>query len=340
MDRQELNDGDSRGAYLEILAALCLMKEGGRDLFAFLSSNDQQMLEQISKSNPHQKESDAKEFLNRFQKVKKIKEFSPLDEIHPGWILDRLEDESPRVLGLLCRFLPSDKARELIQYMPVSLRQKLPKMNESYRVSPEIFEIVKRLVEKKLSYAICPPEGPSFSFAHLAWMKQDDLRKLFYDLGLDEIKKAFFQVEPPMLRTFLSRFPTHEAKEIRQRIEHGGTVSPAKKQEAQKHLFLLHLEHFSAEELILEIGYSVFARALVVGEKKWAEIICHKITPKEGIRLKRLVQESASQVADHRVQERKEAILQRVAVLVDKKNIRRYWKDSKISLGHGTIKTN
>ncbi|GEM_PF-3105293 len=345
MNQQEPNNGDSRGAYLEILAALCLMKDGAeaRDLFAFLSAHDQQKLEQISKSSPHQKESDVKEFLNRFQKVKKIKSFSLLDEIHPGWILDKLEDESPRVLGLLCRFLPGDRARELIQYLPLSIRQKLPKLNESYRVSPDILDIVKRLVEKKLSYAIYPPEDSSFSFAHIAWMKPDDLRKLFYDLGLDEVRKAFFRVEPTTLRTFLSRFPTHEAKEIRQRIEHGGAVSLAKKQESQKHLLLLHLEHFSAEELILEIGYSVFARALMVEEKKWADVICHKMEPKEGVRFKRLVQESISQVADHLgiqgIQERKEAILQRVSVLMDKKSICRYWKDGKISPEHGTIKT-
>ena len=133
----------------ELVASLCLMDEGGgRNLFIHASAQDEQELNRIA--DRIAKEGTPGE---EFHKLKRSHPASALTEVHPGWILEKLEGESPRILGLLCRFLPGDRVKFLIDHLPASKKKLLPKINESYRISSEIGEIVRGLVEKKFAFS-------------------------------------------------------------------------------------------------------------------------------------------------------------------------------------------
>lgn len=321
-----------RATYQEMLAALCLIGDGekGKDLFAFASLRDHEGLLRIADRICRDGEIHRKEILGRIQRTRRLSGFSALQEIHPGWIAEKLGGESPRLFGLLCRFLPGDKVRYLIHQLSGgrSLTQ-WPKMNESYRVAPEIVEIVRRLIEVQLTPPVSLPEGDSFSFFHIARMKGDDVRVLFWDLGLEEIRRAFQGVEPRVLRAFLSRFSPKEAGEISGRIRHGANVPGDRRRSAQRHLVSLPLGPVSAGDLLREIGYSVFAQALSPEEGAFGELVCEKLSPEEGYRLKRVIQESVASrgIPSQGVPENKEEILGRLSWLAEKGIIRRYWKE-------------
>ena len=314
----------------EMLAALCLMGEGGKgqDLFAFASPQDQERLNRIADDwlKEGRSKVDRKELLTHIQRLTRLKGFSVLEEIHPGWVLEKLKEESPRLFGLLCRFMTGEKVQYLIKHLPPHERKRLPKVSETYGVSPPIAEMVRGLIEKKLALDFPPRTGDTFAFPHIAWMKADDLRTLFWDLGLDEIRKAFYDVEPQIFRPFLSRFSSQEAKEIRGRIESGRPVPPEVKTEAQKHLVSLSLDQLPPEGLFREIGYSVFARSLLPEDLAWAEIVCQKLSPEEGYRLKRILQESVAAKPEAAV--KKEAVVGRISFLALKGLIRRYWREA------------
>jgi hypothetical protein len=299
----------------EILARLCLMGEGekGLDLLAFASKEDEA----------------GKEQLGRVRRLSHLRPVSVLEEIHPGWILEKLRGESPRLLGLVCRFVTGEKAQYLISHLAPEERKRLPKVRESYDLSPQLVEIVRELVEKSLAVSLPQRAGEAFGFSHIAWMRDDDLRTFFRDLGLEEIRKAFAEVEPQIFRAFLARFSPAEAKEIRGRIETGKAVSLEEKRAAQKHLVSLSLENgeLPPDALFREIGYSVFARALSPDDRDWAEWICQKLAPEDGYRLKRMVQERTASQPETTLQERKEKILHRLSLLAQKGLIRRYWKE-------------
>lgn len=327
-----------RTTFQEMLAALCLIGDGekGRELFAFANPEDREALERMHLRLSREGEISRKALLDRIRKLRRLTSFSPLLEMHPGWILEKLEGESPRLFGLLCRTLPGEKVRFLLNQFAVHPdRPALPKMAESYRVAPEICELVQTLIESKLSPAFRLSPEDSFSFFHIARMKSDDLRILFWDLGLEEVRKAFSHVEPQVLRAFLARFSPKEAAEIRGRIEHGAVVSDESKREAQKHLISLTLEPLSAGGLLREIGYSVLGRSLSVEEGPWGEVVCQKLLPEEGYRLKRVIKESACSVPPAVSQKKKEEILGRVFVIAEKGLIHRYWKeDADVELTH------
>lgn len=312
----------------EMLAALCLIGEGeaGRKLFAFAGKKEQPELDVIAGRICEGEKVKRKELLGRIQKIAQLNRFSLLEEIHPGWIMEKLQNESPRVIGLLCRFLSGEKAQYLIGHLSVEDRNRLPKLNDSYLVAPEIVEIVRHLVEKKLNIAPLPRLSGNFSFTHIALLRSEDLRIFFWDLGLEEIRRAFHDVDPQMFRAFLARFSTKEAKEIRERIESGGKVTVEEKREAQRHLVSLTLEHLPSDALLREIGYSVFSRALFPAESAWVERICQKLSPTEGYRLKRVLQEPKSVASP---EQKREEIMKRLFSLAKSGLIRYYWRPEK-----------
>jgi flagellar FliG-like protein len=313
----------------ELLAALCVMNEGenARSLFAFSSENDEKDLSKIADRLLKEGDVDASEVFARIRKARGLTGGAGFSDIHPGWILEKLEGESPRVLGILCRFLTGDKIKYLIEHLPESRRKLLPKVNESYKVAAPVAEIVRALAEKKLTFVVpVAGQGGAFSFPHLTVLKTDDLRTLFRDLGLEEIRKAFKDVEPQVLRAFLARFVPKMAREIRERIDHGGSVAPEIRSEAQRHLISLPLEKLPVEDLFREIGYSSFAHALEVEDMAWADMVYHKLPPEEGYRLKRILQETVKRRAFSAVEARRQEILRRIASLAKSGAIRKYWK--------------
>lgn len=313
----------------ELLAALCVMNEGeaARSLFAFAPASEEAELNRIADRLIQEGEVDAAELFGRLQKSRGLSLGGGFADIHPGWILEKLEGESPRVLGILCRFLTGDKVRYLIDHLPESRRNLLPKVNESYKVAPEVAEIVRTLSEKRLTFQ-APTQGGSFSFAHVTVLKTDDLRTLFRDLGMEEIRRAFKDVEPQVLRAFLARFVPKMAREIRERIDHGGSVPPDARTEAQRHLVSLPLEKLPVEDLFREIGYSVFAHALEPEDMIWADMVYHKLPPEEGYRLKRILQDTVKRRPPTSVEARRQEILGRITSLAKSGAIRKYWKSS------------
>ncbi len=314
----------------ELVAALCLMHEGetGPALFAFASPQDEKDLIAISARLGKEGAIDPDDVLARIQKTKRTQLTSGLDQVHPGWILEKLEGESPLVLGIVCRNLSGDKVKYLIEHLPEAERRRLPKVSESYHVSSQIAEIVKEGVERKFAYNLPEAVDSSFSLPHVTLIKPDDLKTLFWDLGLEEIRKAFRDSDPNVLKAFLARFSPKMAKEIRDRIQYGGAVPTDVHQEAQKHLVTLPLEKLPVERLFVEIGYSVFARALGPEDFEWAEIVYQKLPPEEGYRLKRVMTETVPAKSHPSLQTKKDLILGRIYHLVEKGQIRRYWKGS------------
>lgn len=313
-----------------IIAAFCRMEgEEGARLFPFLPDQEASALKKTFDTVPQGEALPREEVIDEIWRMAPVRRKSVLEEVHPGWILEKLENESPRLIGLLCRFLSGDKVRYVIQQtsqdkeMPTEFRR-LPKINEAYHVAAPVLELVRDLIEKKFSFV--RPQGDSFGFVHVILMKPDDLRTLFRDLGVHEVRNAFQGVDPPILRAFLSRFPPKEASEIRNRIDLSDKVPEGRRREAQKHLASLALEKLPTDELMREIGYSVFARAILSEEESWADFICQKTAPEEGYRLKRMIQEGRGRIPQAKKEEKREEILGRIFVLAEKGMIRKYWK--------------
>lgn len=308
----------------EMLVALCLMAEGekGKALFQFAALDEVGSLERIS-HRLLRGTLDRRLLKDRIRNLTRYGCRLGLEEVHPGWILEHLRAESPRIVALLSQFLSTPKAEFILSHLTFEERQRFPQSSRA--VAPEIVAIVRSLIEKKLGLTPLKSDE-SFSFSHLGTLKGEDLKALFRDLGIEEVGRAFRGVEPQVLRTFLSRFNLSEATEIRKRLKESLEVSATERRAAQRHLLSLSFDHLPAERFFLEIGCSVFARALTSDEVSWAEGLSQKLTVGEGYRFKRLLQErqKVNREESDRV---KEEVMKRLFVLAKQGKVKRYWKE-------------
>ena len=315
----------------QMLAYTMLMVEGERfePLLQFLPQEEGGALKEFAHSIWSQKkEGGAKIVLQKIKEVFVQKKISILSEIHPGWIVEKLRDESPRILGVLCRYLPGDTVKYLIKNLPAEQAKQLPKMSKAFGLSSELILWIKNILEKKFAHPHLPEPDRSFSFSHIGWINGDDLRTLFRELGLEEIRKGFSKVDFQSLKVFFSRFSSEDTRELKGRIIDSPSCSPEEKKRAQKHLVSMELQALDAETLFYEIGFSYFSQAILPGESCWAEAICQKLSPHEGYVLKRFIQENNGKASEAQANRAREDILKRVFYLTEKRAIRKYWQEA------------
>ena len=312
-----------------MLAYTALMTEGEKcaALFRFLPQDQEKtMTDFAQKIWAEQKRHGPKWIVQKVKAVMIERQISILNDIHPGWIVEMLREESPRVLGVLCRYLPGETVRYMIKHLPTEKAKQLPKVSESFALPSELILWIKSLLEKKFPHPQLPEPGERFSFSHIGWMTGKDLRTLFRDLGLEVIRKAFSQVDFQSLKIFFSRFSAADTKELRARIIDAPPAAPKEKKHAQKHLVTMELNSVDPETLFHEVGYSSFAQGLLPEEHEWANALCQKLSPQEGYVLKRFVEGGGEKVAEGERQSLRQDILRRIFYLTEKGLIRKDWQ--------------
>lgn len=311
----------------EMMVALCLMAEGneGKKLLSFASPANNRHLEEIA--NRLEREGlNPQTLKTRIENLFQIASRRALEEMHPAWIVEHLSQESPRLLALLSHWLSPTKmgvVRELVRR-----RWGITVPHPDREISVGLLELIKGLVEKKLGVEKKRPVRKNFSFDQLETLKGEDLVALLEELGIEEIRKAFSEVEPNLFKAFLSRFPMLQATELRERLVVGTTVSEEEKKIAQKRLLSLPLGPVSPQKLFFEVGSSLFAKALRDQDWSWAVRCCHKLPVKEGYRLQRLIQGHRTK-GEKRDDLLRDEILETLKVLASRGKVRRYWKDDR-----------
>lgn len=252
----------------------------------------------------------------------------PLKDVHPGWILEYVRHESPRVIGLVCRYLPGNQVRYIIQNLPSEIQEQLPSMNESFGIPQELLTHVRSVLENHFYRLPRPGAEEAFSCHSIPWMKPSDIDVVIRELGYEEIRLAFTGVEPKVLQAFLTRFPLKEAKEVRRRVSVGPAVQVAERQVAQKHILSADLDVKKAEDLPYEIGLSVLAECVDPRDREWITGVVVKLTPRAGYSLRRYLEERQPQLNAQQIHRRQAKLLECIRDLAERVKISSYWRSS------------
>ncbi len=249
----------------------------------------------------------------------------PIHEIHPGWLLEVVKEESPRVIGLICRYLPGHHVRFVIENLPREIRDKLPTLNESFGLPVELINEVKSFLGSRFFQGTPPNAGERFSVRHIPWMSARDIRCVVRELGYSELRKAFVGMDVQAIQAFLTRFPLEEAKELRAHIEKGPAISDAEHKRAQAHIVGMNLDVSCAADLPYEIGLSALAEAVAADETGWIEGVVVRLDPAEGYSLRRYVKEAQASGRSDSCERRQTELLGLIRELADNGKIAQYW---------------
>lgn len=203
-------------------------------------------------------------------------------DIHPDWIMDALVRESPRTVGTILRYLPSEKTSRLIETMPEPFLQRLPKLSETFSLDPDLVRILKQKFEMSFEKEALKNIGP---FEFLTQYNEEKLLRFFKNLGLKELTLAFSVLPKEAMDVILGRLPGNDALALRESMKKE-TGSLDRKKKAQSHVLSMNLDSTSPDFLLVEAGFYMFSKAMLEPHRILVDFLVKKISKMLGNRLK------------------------------------------------------
>jgi len=185
-----------------------------------------------------------------------------IDGIHPSWIVQKLEHESPRIVAaVMIGFSPS-LLRQIVDTLPVELRKKLPTKQDMSQLNPGII----KLIQLQFARAFTPMPKANFNgvfklsdVVHLDFV---EINALLRACGIDELAQALSRAGRYTLAELLKRLPRDFAQELAQAVSltHQPDAHEAKR--AQHFLMSMMKDFTHVEELAQKAGLYRLAHAL------------------------------------------------------------------------------
>ncbi len=252
--------------------------------------------------------------------------FSSLAEIHPAWILEKLKEEPPRIIGIILRFLPSNHVRYILKNLSPIICKQVPNMVESFSVHPDVLDTIRRKFEgnflpMRISRLIGNP-----GFENLYYLKESELEDLFVELGLTELAIALSEMSPNVLKIIYNRLDIKEAKKLKARIDAlPPEVAPEFVRQAKATFMKLESERVGSKQFLKTIGLGAFADAMDEDSVDLMRLILQRLDPKDGYKLKRLVDERRIRQNFVSSEQRREMVLGAVRFLAQEGRVDKVW---------------
>jgi hypothetical protein len=311
-----------------MVATLAVIEEGERaaDLLAFVSDGEKGSLKSVIdaclKIDPSERE-----FKLRQQARSQLssEQWSGLAEIHPAWLLEELKIESPRIIGIILRYLPSRHVRFLLEHLPPTIRFAIPNVVEAFSVPQPVLDVIRRRFESRFQPLHLSRSIEQFGFDELYYLKGDELEVFFKDLGLQELAMALDGISGKSLNVLLNRLSLRDAKRLQQRMRSLEDVTGVLKRQARYTVLEVEGEHLGPEHLLLEIGLAAFARAVSPAHNDLFRMLEIKLDPRISYVLKRYIDERLEKNTSAVAEERQNLIVSRVAALANESLIDPSW---------------
>lgn len=242
-------------------------------------------------------------------------DFTGLSEIHPAWLVEVLSKESPRIIGIILRYLPSKQVRYIIEHLPKRIKHRLPQLIDSFAVPSPILKIVRGRFERQFMSSGSINCGDDFGFEHISHLKSKDLETLFKDIGIHELAMSLKGVDRRSLNILFNRLSVDEARSLQQRIRSLVDIPASFLKEAKYTVLEMSLTEADPNELLLDVGLNAFARALTEDDLYMFPVIKQKLEPRLSYMLKRYIDQHMASNTDEAAGKRKELIFGRVVAL-------------------------
>jgi len=300
--------------------------EGAKDLLLFASDNDlgacKTVMESCLAIEPSKR---ALELGQQINTMIASEQWSGLAEIHPAWILEELRTESPRIIGIILRYLPSRHVRYLLEHLPPTVRFAIPNVVEAFSVPKPILDVIRRRFESRFQRLHLSRSFDHFGFEQLYYLRGEELEVFFRDLGLQELAMALHGISSKTLNVLFNRLSLRDAKRLQQRVKTLGNVSQIVKRQAMYTVLDVEGEHLGPEHLLLEIGLAAFARSITPENHNLFRRLEIKLDPRISYVLKRHIDERLEKNTAAVIEERQSIILSRVAALAHENLIDQSW---------------
>lgn len=214
-------------------------------------------------------------------RIKSASDAAVLQDVHPEWMLKILERETPRVIAILLRYIPSRQSRYILERLPPRIKERMPHFVDAFSVPTLVVQSMRRRFESHF-LAASPTHAEMDSFAGLAALSFEDLPKLICDLGLHEIALAFSDADDRSIHILMKRLPESDARRLQERMHHLEDAPKALTRDAKFTILDIDVESVPSDVFLFEIGIRAFAKACGRAEKDLISALSLKLEPRVG----------------------------------------------------------
>lgn len=251
-------------------------------------------------------------------------DFSGIADIHPAWLVEALKRESPRVIGVILRHLPSKHVRHLLEHLPKRIVLKLPKWVEAFYVPNDVLDIIRKRFERHFVPMPSTHRIHRFEFQHLTFLSIGEIETLSRDLGLSEVALALVGADSRVVKMIVNRFATADGKILLERTRQFRGEEAWLLKEARYSILEIPDSRFGADDFLKELGLRVIAKAF--GPKEtFFEALKQKLSPEQAAVLKRGIDERRDGFHALQAKRRQESILKHVKDLCGRDKISKMW---------------
>jgi len=236
---------------------------------------------------------------------------SNVAQVHPAWITAELENESPKVIGIILRWLPSSHVRYILDHLPKRIKMSLPNLVESFAVPTPILRMIKEAFEKKFKGFIKSVPETVKNINDIGSLRSEDLEALFKDVGIHELAMAFGTIDSTAMRVLLNRMPITVARALQQRMKDVADESEAVLKDAKYTILEVAMDQEDIDKLLLEVGLAAFSKAL--NDQSIYSSIRFKLMPVRAYVFKRYIDQYAG--VGNLTKERQAIVLNRYQLL-------------------------
>lgn len=204
-----------------------------------------------------------------------------LQDVHPEWMLKILEHETPRVIAILLRYIPSKQSRYILERLPARIKERMPHFVDAFSVPTLVVQSMRRKFESHFA-AAAPAHVETESFAAIACLSFEDLPKLICDLGLHEVALAFSDADDLSIQVLTKRLPESDARRLQERMHHLVDAPAALTRDAKFTILDIDVESVPSDLFLFEIGIRAFAKACGRNEKDLIQALSLKLEPRVG----------------------------------------------------------
>lgn len=308
--------------------ALLAVLDGGeraRDLCAYLNDEERAMGESAVERFLEVNEGRGDALRTRLTGLVSAESFSGIAEIHPAWIMEAIKDEPPRIMGVIMRYLPSRHVRYILERLPKDVKDRIPKLVESFAVPQDVLAIIRRQFETRFLPMRISKALMHFGLEHLYFLKGEEVEALCAELGMCELALALEGMSEKMVRVVLNRMKLKDAKRLHERMVELSKTSPELKRQARYSILEIDDDASGPNELLVSIGLTSLAKSLVDVNGGVVERMCQKLDPRFASILKRSIADSAGSTSPSLSSDHKELVLTSIARLAKEGRIDSQW---------------
>lgn len=321
-----INMGSGSNNRYQVMAALAMIQNGSdaKDLSDYISERDK--VQFLSLIDAYAKDRDGKTRAEKLLRQHAASErFSSLAEIHPAWILDKLKNESPRIIGIILRSLSSKHVRYILKNLSPMIRAQLPSLIESFSVSQPVMELIRQNFEKHFLPMRISHDRTQICFDKLYFLKSDDLRELVKDIGMTELAIALCGLSGKSTHAVLNRLDFKDAKRIQKRMKELSTISPWLFRQSRFTVLEVEASHIGPDKMFLRLGLAVLAEAIDEESVSLLPLIQQRLEPVDAYLFKRFYDECRARVTSDISGERQALIMNLVFSLAKDGKIDPLW---------------